>query len=277
MEKGKKSIKRGVWLRNGASIDVKTAVDFGVAAEKSGWDGVFVSDCLNPSELFSDPWTILSSIASQTEHITLGTWLIPVPAQLPWQLARSAATLDQLSNGRLLLGVGLGTPDEYRTYEGAYKPKQLGSRYDEALEIITQLWTGKTVTFSGEFFTVNGGKLPVLPVQKPRIPIVMGCWWPNKKPLRRAAKWDGIMPVWPAMYPKNITGPQGETATDSYEGELRALINYYQEITEGNTGEIILPTHKDNKHLGLFQELGATWLINMEIMEIEDIQRGPLD
>jgi hypothetical protein len=269
-------IKRAIWLKNGSAFDVKTAIDLGIAAEGAGWDGVFVSDSFNPYDLYSDPWSVLAAIAARTENLTLGTWLTPVPAQQPWRLARSAATLDQLSNGRLLLGVGLGTPDDYKTYEGEYKPKKLGRKYDEALEIITQLWTGEEVSFSGEFFTVDGGKLSVLPVQEPRIPIVMGCWWPHKKPFQRAAKWDGIMPAWPAMYP-GVVGPQGEKATDTYEGELRALVDYYRGLTENEPREIILPSGHENLRLDLFRELGATWLIDMEIEDLKDVQRGPLN
>ena len=102
MKNEKNKIKRGIWLKNGANIDVKTAINFGIAAEKWGWDGVFVSDSMNPFDSYSDPWSVLAAIATQTEKITLGTWLTPVPAQRPWRLARAAATLDQLSNGRLL-------------------------------------------------------------------------------------------------------------------------------------------------------------------------------
>ena len=174
------------------------------------------------------------------------------------------------------LGVGLGTPDEYKTFEGSYKPKQLGRKYDEALAIITQLWTGEAVTFSGEFFTVEGAKLSVLPIQSPRIPIVMGCWWPHKKPFCRAANWDGIMPAWPAMYP-DLLGPQGERATDTYEGELRALVSYYRGLTDGKPGEIILPVGQENLRFNLYHELGVTWLIDMEIEGIEDVSRGPLN
>ena len=270
-------MKCGISIANfGVSSKPQDYAKLAKTVEEAGWDGVFVSDSFNPFDFYSDPWTVLASISSQTDQLTLGTWLTPVPAQQPWRLARSAATLDQLSNGRLLLGVGLGTPDDYKTYEGEYKPKALGRKYDEALEIITRLWSGEEVFFSGEFFTVNGGKLSVLPVQKPRIPIVMGCWWPHKKPFRRAANWDGIMPAWPAMYP-GVVGPQGEKATDTYEGELRALIRYYRGLTGYESREIILPAGHENLRLDLFRELGATWLIDMEIKDIEDIQQGPLN
>jgi hypothetical protein len=82
------------------------------------------------------------------------------------------------------------------------------------------------------------------------------------------------MPAWPAMYP-NMTGPQGEKATDSYEGELRALVNYYKDLTANEPGEIILPVTQVDLRMDLFNELGATWLIDMEVEGIEDVHRGP--
>ncbi|MBN1246441.1 MAG: LLM class flavin-dependent oxidoreductase [Anaerolineae bacterium] len=266
-------LKHSVWLKNGSAFDVKTAVAYGVAAEEAGWDGVYVSDSFSPYDLYSDPWTVLATIAVQTEAIRLGTWITPAPAQQPWRIARVAATLDHLSDGRLLLGLGLGTPHEYEAYGGTYAPKALGRKYDEALAIIAGLWSGEAVTFSGEFFTVNEGKLSVLPVQQPRIPLVMACWWPHKKPFRRGAKWDGIMPSWPALFPE-YPGPQGEQATDTLEGELRALLNYYDSHTD-SPGEIILPDRPDPAYRELCRELGATELMTMEIESLDDIRRGP--
>lgn len=266
-------IKRAIWLKNGNVFDVNTAIELGVAAEAAGWDGVFVSDTFAPTDLYSDPWTVLSAIAVQTEKITLGTWLTPVPAQEPHRLARVSATLDQISHGRLLLGVGLGVPDAYEAFGGTYKPRALGRKYDEALSVITQLWTGEPVTFSGEFFNINEGRLSVVPLQQPRIPIVMGAWWPHQKPFQRAAQWDGIMPAWPAMNP-DYPGPQGEKPTNTLEEELRALLHYYKGLRD-SPGEIILPNLPVKNYIELCREVEATWLLEMQIQGMEDVQRGP--
>jgi hypothetical protein len=266
-------IQYGVWLRNGNELDIQEVVVYAVEAEEAGWDGVFVSDELSAG--YSDPWTVLAAIAVQTEQIRLGTWITPIPNKLPWRLAHILASLDHLSNGRMLLGAGLGAPLEHKTFGGFYEPKALGRKYDEALEIITRLWTGKTVSFSGEFFNVDNGKLAVTPIQQPRIPILMGCWWPNKKPFRRAARWDGIMPYWPALV-KQGTGPQGEQPQGSVEEELRELLAYYYGLTD-NPGEVFLPDRPDDNYRKLCIELGATWLFSTQIRDIEGIRRGPPD
>jgi alkanesulfonate monooxygenase SsuD/methylene tetrahydromethanopterin reductase-like flavin-dependent oxidoreductase (luciferase family) len=219
--KSESSTRYGIVLWTGERLGVGEAVDLGVAAEEAGWDGVFVPDELSAG--YADPWTVLSAIAAATKRVRLGTWITPVAHQQPWRVAHSAAAADQLSNGRLILGAGLGAPNEHRTFGGSYDARQLGRRYDEALDVISGLWSGESFSHSGEFFTVQNAKLAVTPVQQPRIPIVMGCWWPNKKPFRRAAHWDGIMPFWPSLL-RDGTGPQGEAATGPIGDELRALM-----------------------------------------------------
>lgn len=270
MPADQKSIQHGVWLLNGVLLDVKEVVEYAVEAEEAGWDGVFVSDELAG---FSDPWTVLAAVAVRTKRIRIGTWITPIPNKLPWRLAHILASLDQLSDGRVLLGAGLGTPDEYKMFGGSYVPAALGRKYDEALEIITGLWTGEPFSFSGEFFTVNEAKLTITPVQQPRIPILMACWWPNKKPFRRAAKWDGIMPYWPALM-KEGTGPQGEQPTGSVEEELRELLTYYHQLTD-DPGEIFLPDRPDDSYRELCRELGATWLFATHIRDLAGIRQGP--
>jgi hypothetical protein len=158
-------------------------------------------------------------------------------------------------------------------FGGTYDPTRLGRRYDEALDLIVQLWSGERVNYDGEFFTVSEGRLPVVPVQQPRIPIVMGCWWPHKKPFRRAARWDGIMPVWPALWPQG-EGPQGETPTGSVEEELHALMDYYIGFTD-DPGEVILPDRDDAAYRELCQEVGATWLLTDEALDLDAVRRGP--
>lgn len=282
MPREDRSVQHGVWLKNGWTLDVDQVVEHAIAADQAGWDGVFVSDSM--WEGLSDPWTVLAAIAVRTERVRLGTWITPLPSKVPWELAHTLASLDQLSNGRVLLGTGLGLKHYYETFEGGYDPRALGRKYDEALEVMTGLWSGEPFSFDGEFFTLDGAKLPVTPVQQPRIPIVMATWWPNKKPFRRAAKWDGIMPSWPACFPGG-KGPQGEQAPGGFEDQMRELIGYYHSLTN-DPGEIVLDLHSPGateQHAELAQELGATWFIttyNHEGMArptptLEQIQQGP--
>lgn len=277
-------VKHGIWLKNGPVLDIDQVVDHAIAAEAAGWDGVFVSDSI--WEGWSDPWTVLANIAARTDRITLGTWITPVPAKLPWELAHTLASLDQLSGGRVLLGTGLGVRQYYETFGGEYDPKKLGRKYDEALEIITGLWAGEELSFEGEFFHVDGAKLPVLPVQRPRIPIVVAAWWPNKKPFRRGARWDGIMPVWPACFPSG-KGPQGERAEGGFNEQMTDVIEYYLSLTD-EPGEIVVDLHSPEageNHAELAQQLGVTWFMTTynhdgmfsPVPTLQQIEQGPPD
>lgn len=266
-------MRHGAWLRNGQGLSVKDTVEFAVAAEEGGWDGIFVSDSIWDG--FSDPWTVLAAIATRTERIVLGTWITPVPQQLPWRLAHTLASLDQLSDGRVLLGAGLGTRWDHLMFGGSYDGPALGRAYDEALEIITALWRGETVDVTGEFFTVREGALPVLPVQQPRIPILAGCWWPARRPFQRGARWDGIMPTWPALL-GDQEGPEGQQPTGrDIVAEFREMMGYYHSLTD-TPGEVIVPAVPGDDFRSACEELGVTWLLRSRFDSADDLRRGPL-
>lgn len=242
---------------------------------------MFLSDSL--WEGWSHPWTIHAAIAARTERIRLGTWITPIPRQQPWQLAYELATLDRLSQGRVICGGGLGLAEEYETYGGEYDPKQLGEMYDETLDIIQGLWTEEVFSYEGTHYTVNEAEFPVKPVQQPRVPFVLACWWPNKKPFHRAAKWDGIAPSWPA-YIGGAPGPQGEEAEGSLVDQLRELMAYYHDVAE-NPGELILdrnPPGTSQEYVDTCEELGVTWFLTTHrdegefaIIDDEQILAGP--
>ncbi len=141
----------------------------------------------------------LAGIATRTEQITLGTWITPVPRRQPWQLARNLATLDQLSDGRVLLGTGLGTGPDFTHFGREYDQQKLGEAFDEALDIIAGLWHGEPFSYDGDHYTINEAVMLPTPIQQPRIPIVIGGWWPFKAAFHRGARWDGIAPNWPSL------------------------------------------------------------------------------
>lgn len=259
-------VSYGLWLKNTAQVDTIAVVECAVAAENAGWDGVFLSDSISGG--YTDPWTLLAGIATRTEDLQLGTWITPIPRRQPWQLAHNLATLDRLSNGRVLLGGGLGTPSEHTSIGRPSDSGQLGPKYDEALEIISGLWRGEVFSYDGDYFFVDDLELAQSPVQQPRIPIVLGGWWPNKKPFQRGARWDGIMPNWPAMT-ESGEGPQGEQATGSLIEELRDMMEYYHGLTD-KTGEIVLPLSPPEappEYIDTCIELGATWLLATDSFE----------
>lgn len=274
-------MKHGIWIQNKSSVEASDVVECAVAAEAAGWDGVFLSDSITWD--YTDPWTLLAGIATRTDQIRLGTWITPIPRRQPWQLAYELATLDQLSDGRVILGGGLGTPSEHRTFQGSESSTNPAQRYDEALEIITGLWSGEPFSYEGDQFSVEEVELPQPPVQRPRIPIVLAGWWPNEAPFERAARWDGVMPYWPALT-DDEEGPQGEQATGSIEEELRDMMEYYHSLTD-TPGEIILPgdpTDAPDGYAETCAELGATWLLatnrfdpDQSDQNLERIRSGP--
>lgn len=269
------SLKHGLYLQNSPRYldDLarpEVALEYAIAAEDAGWDGVYLADSLGSFDVgYFDPWITHAAIAARTDDLLLASWVTPVPRRQPWQLATDLATLDALSDGRVILGAGFGAPWNYETTGIGYEPADLGRRYDEALDVIDQLWNGGEVDFEGEHFTIDGLELPLEPVQEPRPPIVMGCWWPNKRPFERAAEWDGIMPVGPSFY--GGEGVQGEQPTGTIEEEVEQMIATYRDA--GGDGEIVMPIdvpQAPDDFIDVCLDHGMTWTLSTNILEADD-------
>jgi alkanesulfonate monooxygenase SsuD/methylene tetrahydromethanopterin reductase-like flavin-dependent oxidoreductase (luciferase family) len=168
-------------------------------AEDAGWDGLFTWDHVvfpfGPLPV-ADPWVLLTAVALATERIRLGPLVTPVARRRPGTLARQITTLDRLSGGRLVFGAGLGftLEAEFGTWGEPTRPRAVAERLDEGLALLAALWSGERVDFRGEHFTAADVAFAPTPVQRPRPPVWIGCNWPGKRPLRRAARWDGVAP-----------------------------------------------------------------------------------
>ncbi|HEU5199002.1 MAG TPA: LLM class flavin-dependent oxidoreductase [Ktedonobacterales bacterium] len=174
----------------------RTLAELAREAEETGWDGFFLWDHLqtDPVMPFADPWVALAAMAQQTERIRLGPLVTPLPRRRPWQVARETVSVDQLSGGRLVLGVGIGI-NGWREYSAFGEPTDKvlhGAMLDEGLEVLTSLWSGEPFSFQGQHYQAQDVCFLPKPVQQPRIPIWVAGIWPNKKPFRRAVRWDGI-------------------------------------------------------------------------------------
>jgi alkanesulfonate monooxygenase SsuD/methylene tetrahydromethanopterin reductase-like flavin-dependent oxidoreductase (luciferase family) len=123
-----------------------------VVAEESGWDGVIVSDSLGGCP---DPCIVLVGVAARTDTVTLGTWVTPLARRQPWQTAKDLATLDVLSDGRVLFGAGLGTEGDWERYGRTFDPPAIAAHLEESLDIIEGLWTESEFSDAGEHFTVE--------------------------------------------------------------------------------------------------------------------------
>jgi alkanesulfonate monooxygenase SsuD/methylene tetrahydromethanopterin reductase-like flavin-dependent oxidoreductase (luciferase family) len=181
--------------------DVRTVAALAADAETAGWDGFFVWDHLTFVKAWklriADPWLLLAGVALATERLRLGPMVTPLARRRPWKVARETVTLDRLSGGRLVLGVGLGEPpeDEYGSFGEPTGAAVRAAMLDEGLEVLTRLWSGETVSFQGRHYQVDQVAFQPTPVQRPRIPIWVAGAWPRPGPLRRAARFDGSAPL----------------------------------------------------------------------------------
>lgn len=170
-------------------------------AEERGWHGVFVWDHLRwrePVRQLADPWITLAAIATATAHLRLGTMVTPLARRRPAKVARETATLDRLSGGRLTLGVGLGSDQfgsELSKTGEQLDDRRRGQMLDEALAILTAAWSGEPVHHHGEHYTVDGIQFLPRPVQRPVVPVWVAGMAGSVKPLRRAARYDGLFPA----------------------------------------------------------------------------------
>jgi hypothetical protein len=173
--------------------DARVAADFARDAEEAGWDGFFVWEPV----WGVDAWVSLAAAAIQTERIRLGTLLSPLSRMRPWKLASEAATLDNLSGGRVILSVGLGAVETgFHEFGEETDRKTRAELLDESLDIITGLWTGQPFQYDGKHYQVRPTEFmpPSPPVQQPRIPIWVVGAWPRMKSMQRVLRYDGLLP-----------------------------------------------------------------------------------
>jgi len=187
--------------QQGASYDDLLAV--AKVAEETGFDAFFRSDHYlrmgegSPLPGPSDAWITLAGLARDTSTIRLGTLVTPVTFRLPGPLAISVAQVDQMSGGRVEMGLGTGWFDDEHSAYGIPYPTAIGTRFDmleEQLAIVSGLWAADgTFDFAGEHYTlVNSPALPK-PAQRPGPPIVMGGGGKVRTPrlaAKYAAEWN---------------------------------------------------------------------------------------
>lgn len=231
---------------------------FAVAAEDSGWDGFFLWDHLLYSDDWPvvDPWVTLAAIATRTVRLRLGLCVAGLARQLPWEAAKRAVTIDQLSVGRFVLGVGLGSrPDEYTSFGQSADEDLRAERLDEALDVITSSWSGQSFSHHGRHFQVAAPPMNPVPLQRPRIPIWVGGRWPNRAPFRRAARFEGVFPIH-ASYGLGETMPPGE---------LRQVVDYVAAHRQGTAFDVALEGQTSPgeaaEHLGEYVDAGLTWWV----------------
>jgi alkanesulfonate monooxygenase SsuD/methylene tetrahydromethanopterin reductase-like flavin-dependent oxidoreductase (luciferase family) len=238
----------------GELADARLIARLASTAEARGWDGFFVWDHLlyvDTREL-ADPWIAMTAIACATERVRIGALVTPTPRRRIAKLARETVTLDRLSGGRLVLGVGIGG-DRHGEFAPFGDPGDLRERarlLDEGLERLVELW---------------GGEFAPPPAQEPRIPVWVGARWPKRAPIRRAARWDGIFPI-------DLPGPEAVA-------ELALQVRALREGVEGRFDIVV--TNPAGTDVRPWEQAGATWCLTgfgpapTEVEVLEAIEAGP--
>jgi alkanesulfonate monooxygenase SsuD/methylene tetrahydromethanopterin reductase-like flavin-dependent oxidoreductase (luciferase family) len=228
-------------------------VELAVAAEERGWDGVFVWDHIvyrDPVSAVADPWVALSAIAARTRRLRLGPLITPLSRRRAQKVARETVTLDHLSGGRLILGVGLGSPAELARFGEVVDGRERARRLDERLERLSEFW---------------GGEFEPRPLQRPRIPVWVAAVWPHRRPVRRALRWDGLFPI-------ELPGPAAlaELAAE-IERDRHGGLSGFELVVEVSPGD----------DPGPWYQAGATWVLTQfgmqpRVAEVrEAIAAGP--
>jgi alkanesulfonate monooxygenase SsuD/methylene tetrahydromethanopterin reductase-like flavin-dependent oxidoreductase (luciferase family) len=243
--------------------DVLDHLEIAQEIEAAGWDGVFVADMVYGT----DPWVSLAAIAALTKRVRLGTLLTPVSRRRPWKLASETATLDRLSEGRVILAVGLGAIDTGFDKVGEATDRKVRTQLlDEGLDVITRFWSGKPFSYQGKHYNVEWGTdWSYTPVQSPRIPIWVVGAWPREASVRRAARYDGVL-----ASKISESGAFSEPTPDDIR-EIKAFVDKQRSEAGMDTGaafdivvEGVTPGNDPEKTKSILEPLaaaGASWWI----------------
>jgi alkanesulfonate monooxygenase SsuD/methylene tetrahydromethanopterin reductase-like flavin-dependent oxidoreductase (luciferase family) len=263
-------------------VNARSAAELAVIAEQSGWDGVFMGDAI----WCTDPLIALTAAAMVTNRIRLGVMVIPVPLRKPWKIASESAALDNLSGGRLVLGLATGAvwmgwqafPDEVTD------TRVRAEMLDETIDILTLLYRGEQVDFDGKHYHLRLTQLdkqyyPPPPVQQPRIPLWVAAAWPRPKSMQRVLKCDGLLPL--KMSPDGQFQevlPADIREMKAYIDANRTLDTPFDIVVEGKTAGLV-PDQIQEK-LAPWVEAGATWWIEGMWGDTQDavkerLQQGP--
>jgi alkanesulfonate monooxygenase SsuD/methylene tetrahydromethanopterin reductase-like flavin-dependent oxidoreductase (luciferase family) len=244
----------------GPLSDARLLAELAAEAEQAGWDGFFLWDDITfaPPIPVGDPWMALAAIALRTQRIRLGPLVTPLPRRRPWKVARETISLDQLSRGRLILGVGIGGgPEEFDDLGEAGDLKVRAAMLEEGLAILLGLWSGEPFHFEGTYYHLQAAQFLPRPVQSPRIPIWVAGGWPTKAPFRRAARWDGVFPQDIRIQALEMMAPQDIEHLLTYIAPYRAQETAFEVVHWGITsGE---GASHEQALLASYAAVGVTW------------------
>jgi alkanesulfonate monooxygenase SsuD/methylene tetrahydromethanopterin reductase-like flavin-dependent oxidoreductase (luciferase family) len=271
-------MKFGLYLPNyGDEVSAMAFAELAAEAENAGWDGFFLWDHIlaskNQKLKLVDPWIALTAVAMKTSRLRFGTTVTPIPRRRPWRLARETVTLDQLSGGRLILSVGIGEPAdvEFASFGEDPDPRVRGEKLDEGLDILAGLWSGKKFGYQGRHFQIEKVAFRPTPVQSPRIPVWVGGFWPNKAPFRRAARWDGVLPL--KKSGGYFLGPEDLRELMAFIGQHRSAETPFDAVIIGSRSGLGKKAAAVKRSLAGLEQAGATWWLQALFIERNSIER----
>lgn len=227
-------------------------------AERAGWDGLFLWDHVaRPIDVeVCDPWVALAAAAVGTRTLRIGALVTPLARRRPWKFARETASLDRLSAGRLVVGVGLGSQGgrgvEWDAFGEELDLRRRASMLDEALDLVGRLWSGDPVEFAGDHYQVTSARFTPTPVQRP-LPVWVAGYWPRRAPMRRAARFQGAFPL--------LDAGLSEVEAAAALADCAAFLAAERGDREGfDLVHLAAPTLAgDPSRLAPFCEAGVTW------------------
>jgi alkanesulfonate monooxygenase SsuD/methylene tetrahydromethanopterin reductase-like flavin-dependent oxidoreductase (luciferase family) len=173
--------------------------------ETLGFDSLWIADHFvdpyQPDSPWFESWTLLAALASQTDHLRIGTLVTSIPLRNPAILARQAITVDHISNGRLELGLGSGVSwDPVYSMIGIenWSPQERVARFREVVEIIDQCFRSRVTSYEGQYFHLRDAVMNPSPIQQPRPPITIAAVKPVmlKIAARYADAWNFVPGEW---------------------------------------------------------------------------------
>jgi hypothetical protein len=218
-------------------------------AEQAGWEAVFVWDHVYyrpPVHAATDPWIAMAAIAMRTNSVRIGPMVTPLARRRPHVVARQVVALDHLSHGRFVLGVGLGldgSGGEFQRFGEETDDKRRAAIFDEGLELLVDLLGGAPVDHDGEHFRASDVSFLPKPVRE-HIPVWVAARWPHRRPLRRAARHDGVFVI-------DIEPEQLPTVVNEIAAQRAAGLDGYDVVVDALPGTDPRP----------WADAGATWML----------------
>lgn len=255
-------------------LTMDAVIEIGQTLERAGFSGGNVTDHPCPSARWldagghdaQDPFVMLSLVAAVTKTLRLQTGILVLPYRNPFVMARSAATLDAFSGGRLTLGLGAGyLKGEY--YALGVDHNQRNELMDEYIKAAKAAWTGEEFSFDGSGYSARGCRMQPRPVQHPHPPLLIG--GNSKRAIRRAAELgDGWYPFFTPAGLNNTARTAAMTSDEDLINGIHYLREYSEEIGREKASEVFLgsirrPGEELNAQLildklGRYRELGIT-------------------